>query len=262
MNDTIPAATWVAAAMKLPAETWELLFELLLQDLPAENDPEIEAAWLEEVERRMRETDPSRLIPADEVFAKVRATLRRPPPPRPPVEVDGLVLPVRDVIDACQALLADERLRLAGSYLRRERASGVSEHSALWLEDSARWLAAARAARRASVTKDEEMGLFDVYEPEPELTCPACLIPLREWQGREGPRLCLVFRQCEPDAVGTALDGAPEYRRPNGDPFRLPPAFRIYSHDCPCHRPIYAFCGSEEGVWTRTEIIPPDDDAE
>ena len=46
MNETIPAMTWVAAALKLPAETWELLFELLLQDLPAENDPEIEAAWL------------------------------------------------------------------------------------------------------------------------------------------------------------------------------------------------------------------------
>ncbi len=54
MNEAIPAATWVAAALKLPAETWELLFELLLQDLPAENDPEIEAAWLAEVERRMR----------------------------------------------------------------------------------------------------------------------------------------------------------------------------------------------------------------
>jgi hypothetical protein len=42
----------------------------------------------------------------------------------------------------------------------------------------------------------------------------------------------------------------------------LPPAFRIYSRDCPRHRPICALCGSEEGVWTRTEIIPPDDDAE
>ncbi len=59
MNDTIPDATWVSAALKVPAETWELLFELLLQDLPAEDDPEIEAAWLAEVERRMRETDPS-----------------------------------------------------------------------------------------------------------------------------------------------------------------------------------------------------------
>ena len=262
MNDAIPGATWAAAAMKLPAETWELLFELLLQDLPAENDPEIEAAWLAEAERRMRETDPSRFIPADEVFTRVRAILRRPPPPRPPVEVDGLVLPVSDVMDACQALPADERLALAGRYLGRERASGTSQHHEVWLEDSARWLFAAKAARRAGVTKDEEMGMFDVYEPVPELTCPSCSAPLRDWHGKEGPRVCFVFRQGESDAIGTALDGPPEYRTLHGDPVRLPAAFRIYSHDCPRHRPIYALCGSEEGVWTRTEIIPPDDDAE
>ena len=52
------------------------------------------------------------------------------------------------------------------------------------------------------------------------------------------------------------------YRELHGDPVRLPPAFRIYSHDCPRHRPIYALCGSEEGAWTRTEIIAPNDDAE
>ena len=106
------------------------------------------------------------------------------------------------------------------------------------------------------------MGMFDVYEPEPELTCPSCSTLLRDWHGKEGPRLCLVFRQGEPDAVGTALDGPPEYRKLCGEPIRLPPAFRIYSHDCPRHRPIYALCGSEEGVWKRIEIIPPDDDAE
>ena len=106
------------------------------------------------------------------------------------------------------------------------------------------------------------MGMFDVYEPVPALTCPSCSTPLRDWHGKEGPRVCFVFRQGESDAIGTALDGPPEYRKPYGEPVRLPPAFRIYSHDCPRHRPIYALCGSEEGVWTRTEIIPPDDDAE
>lgn len=147
MNDTIPAKTWVAAAMKLPAETWQVLFEFLLQDLPAENDPQIEAAWLAEVERRMRETDPSELIPAEVVFAKLRANLKEPAPPRPPVEIDGLVLAVSDVLDACQALRADERLALAERYLRRERESGASKHSAVWLEDSARWLRSVLKAR-------------------------------------------------------------------------------------------------------------------
>jgi hypothetical protein len=260
MSETIPAAAWGAAAMKLPAATWEVLFELLLRDLPAEHDPEVEAAWLAEVERRRRETDPSELIPAEVVFAKLRATLKEPAPPQPPVQIDGLALPVVDVLDACQALPADERLALAERYLRRERGSGASEHSGLWLEDSARWLFAAKAARRAGVTKDEEMGIFDVYEPVPGLTCPRCVTPLREWQGKEGPRHGLVFRQGEPDAVGTALDGPPEYWKPHGEPIRLPTAFRICSHDCPRHRPIYALCGTEEGVWARTEVIPPDDE--
>ena len=262
MSDAIPAATWVAAAMKLPAATWEVLFELLLRDLPAEPDAEIEAAWLAEVERRMRETDPSDLIPAEVVFARLRATPRKPPPPRPPVEVEGLVLPVRDVIEACETLPAAERLDLADTYLRRERDSGASKHSAVWLEDSARWLECARAAHRAGRGRDEEMGMFDVYEPVPELTCPSCSAPLREWQGKEGPRLCLVFRQGVLGELGTALDGWPEYRTLNGDPERLPTAFRIYTYDCPNHRPIHARCTSEEGTWTRTEIIPPEAEPE
>lgn len=260
MNDAIPAATWVAAAMKLPAATWEVLFELLLGDLPSEPDPEIEAAWLAEVERRMSETDRSDLIPAEVVFARIRATLRKPPPPPPPVEVDGLVLPVRDVFEACETLPAAERLDLAERYLRRQRDSGTSEHLAVWLEDSTRWLFAAKAARRAGVTKDEEAETFDVYEPVPELTCPSCSTPLRNWRGKEGQRLCMVFRQGEPEAVGTALDGRPEYRKRHGDPERLPAAFLIFSFDCQRHRPIYARCTSEDGTWTRTEIIPPDAD--
>lgn len=258
MKDAIPAATWVAAAMKLPAATWEVLFELLLGDVPAEPDPLIEAAWLEEVERRMRETDPSELIPAEVVFARLRATPRRRAPPRPPVEVDELLLPVRDVLDACQALPAAERLDLAERYLRRARESGTSVHSAVWFEDSARWLDSARAAQRAGRGRDEEMSMFDTYEPLPELTCPCCSASLRDWQGKDGPRLCLVFRQGVPGAVGTALDGWPEYRKLHGDRERLPAAFRIYSYDCPRHRPIYARCASEDGTWTRTEIISPD----
>lgn len=143
MNSAIPAATWVAAAMKLPAETWEVLFERLLQDLPAEEDPQSEAAWLTEVDRRIRETNLSELIPAEVVFARLRATLNRSSAPQTPVEIDGVVLHVRNVLDACQALPADERLALAERFLRRERGSGVSVHSARWLDDSVRWLFAA-----------------------------------------------------------------------------------------------------------------------
>ena len=102
------------------------------------------------------------------------------------------------------------------------------------------------------------MGMFDVYEPVPGRTCPTCSAPLREWQGKEGPRLGLVFRQGVLGEVGTALDGWPEHQPLRGDPERLPAAFRISSYDCPNHRPIHAQCASEDGTWTRTEIIPPD----
>lgn len=148
MTTTIPRELAMAAAMKLPAESWVLLFELLIGDIPVEPDPEVKAAWLAEVERRMRETDPSKLIPGDVVFARVRAAMLRPRPERPPVEVDGFVLPVRDVIEACEALPVADRLELAGKYLEREQASGQLRHPRTWLDDSARWLAAARAAQR------------------------------------------------------------------------------------------------------------------
>lgn len=148
MTTTIPRELAMAAAMKLPAELWDLVFELLIGDIPVEPDPEVEAAWLAEVERRMRETDRSELIPGDVVFAEVRAALRRPRKERPPVEVDGVLLSVRDVIEACEALPVADRLELAGQYLERERATGQSRHPRTWLEDSARWLAAARASQR------------------------------------------------------------------------------------------------------------------
>ena len=174
------------------------------------------------------------------------------------MEVDGHVLPVRDVIEACETLPSAEHLDLAERYLRRERDSGMSEHSAVWLADSARWLESARAAHRDGTGREEEMGMFDVYEPVPGRTCPSCSAPLREWQGKEGPRLGLVFRQGVLGEVGRALDGWPEYRPLRGDPERLPAAFRISSYDCPNHRPIHAQCASEDGTWTRMEIIPPD----
>ncbi len=147
MTTTMPRELAMAAAMKLPAESWTLVFELLIGDIPVEPDPEVEAASLAEVERQMRETDPSKLIPGDVVFARVRAAMRKPRPERPPVEVDGVVLCVRDVIEACEALPAADRLELAGRYLEREQVTVPSRHPPTWLEDSARWLAAARAAQ-------------------------------------------------------------------------------------------------------------------
>ncbi len=148
MTTTIPRELAIAAAMKLSAESWTLLFELLIGDIPVEPDPEVEAAWLAEAERRMRESDSSTRIPGDVVFARVRAAMRRPRPEPPPVEIDGVLLSVRDVIEACEALPVADRFELAGRYLEREQANGPLRHPRTWLEDSARRLTAARAAER------------------------------------------------------------------------------------------------------------------
>lgn len=99
--------------------------------------------------------------------------------------------------------------------------------------------------------------MVDVYQPVPGLDCPLCATRLRTWQGKEGPRLCLVFRQGLFDAIGTALDGWPVYRKLYGDPVRLPPVFHIYSYDCRRHGRIRARCASQEGTWMPRRSFRP-----
>ena len=55
------------------------LLRTLLEELDGPADPGVEQAWLEEVQRRSRELDEGTVtaIPADEVFARARAALKR-----------------------------------------------------------------------------------------------------------------------------------------------------------------------------------------
>jgi putative addiction module component (TIGR02574 family) len=64
-------------ALELPAEERVLLAERLLATVH-EVDPEVEAAWDVEIQRRLAEIDSgtAKLIPAEEVFAKVRSLLK------------------------------------------------------------------------------------------------------------------------------------------------------------------------------------------
>jgi putative addiction module component (TIGR02574 family) len=64
-------------ALELPAEERVLLAERLLATVH-EVDPEVEAAWDVEIQRRLAEIDrgTAKLIPAAEVFAKVRSLLK------------------------------------------------------------------------------------------------------------------------------------------------------------------------------------------
>lgn len=100
------------------------------------------------------------------------------------------------------------------------------------------------------------MSMFDFYEPVPPLVCPVCSQPLTTWQGKQGPRISLIWRQGHADAVGDALDEDPIYRDLPGSELRLPPEFRIDSCDCLRHYPIHATCKCVNGVWTRTTLVP------
>lgn len=60
------------------AEKEEVL-RTLLEELDGPPDPNVEAAWLEEAERRAREIDSGQVtcIPADEVFRKLDTLLKK-----------------------------------------------------------------------------------------------------------------------------------------------------------------------------------------
>jgi len=56
----------------------ERLLRVLLEELDGPPDPDAEAAWLDEVQRRSRELDEGlvKAIPAEEVFAKLHEHLK------------------------------------------------------------------------------------------------------------------------------------------------------------------------------------------
>jgi putative addiction module component (TIGR02574 family) len=56
----------------------ETLLRQLWEELDGPGDTDIDAAWLEEIERRAREIDDgaAEVVPADEVFAKIESSLR------------------------------------------------------------------------------------------------------------------------------------------------------------------------------------------
>jgi putative addiction module component (TIGR02574 family) len=69
------------AALDLPPETRASLANILLESLltPAPDQAEIDAAWAEEIERRIKEIDEGKveLIPGEQVLAKLRSRLKQ-----------------------------------------------------------------------------------------------------------------------------------------------------------------------------------------
>jgi putative addiction module component (TIGR02574 family) len=69
----------VASAMKLSDRERARLAQELIASLETEIEPDVEALWLAEAERRVEELRSGKVkgIPAEEAFARVRRTLRR-----------------------------------------------------------------------------------------------------------------------------------------------------------------------------------------
>lgn len=65
-------------ARELSPEDRARLAEVLLASLEGDLEPELDAAWDEEIRRRVAEVESgaATLVPADEVFARVRRSLR------------------------------------------------------------------------------------------------------------------------------------------------------------------------------------------
>jgi putative addiction module component (TIGR02574 family) len=73
-----PARDLETKALDLPSKDRARLAERLLASLEGTADPEAEALWLAEAERRLDELESGGVVgvPAEEVFRKSRSTLR------------------------------------------------------------------------------------------------------------------------------------------------------------------------------------------
>jgi len=69
----------VASALKLPARERVRLAQDLIASLDKDVDPDAEALWLAEAERRLEELRSGKVrgVPADEAFARARNALRK-----------------------------------------------------------------------------------------------------------------------------------------------------------------------------------------
>ena len=69
----------VASALKLPERERVRLAQDLIASLDKDVDPDVEALWLAEAERRLKELRSGKVrgVPADEAFARARNALRK-----------------------------------------------------------------------------------------------------------------------------------------------------------------------------------------
>jgi Putative addiction module component len=74
-----PLATLQDEIRALNTADKELLLRVLWEELDGPADPDVDAAWLAEAQRRDRELDDGSVqsLPADEVFARLESSLKK-----------------------------------------------------------------------------------------------------------------------------------------------------------------------------------------
>jgi len=98
------------------------------------------------------------------------------------------------------------------------------------------------------------MGMFDSFEPLPELACSVCGARLMGWQGKDGP--CALLRWRQGVAAPVDQDVPDENRGELSVIFslRLPREFEIYTPCCGGECFATAFCTAPDGVWSTTVL--------
>jgi hypothetical protein len=100
------------------------------------------------------------------------------------------------------------------------------------------------------------MGMFDHYRPKPGFVCSVCRASHLEWQGKEGPCALFVWEQGTSAPVDQLAEDECKISWEERAGFQLPVRFEIYA-ECSCPTLLYAVGFTEDGVWTRTELLSP-----
>lgn len=105
------------------------------------------------------------------------------------------------------------------------------------------------------------MGMYDMFEPEPALTCPRCGDSLIGWQGHDGPSELLLWHQGRKAPIGEAAEDV-RFSREELSQFRLPDRFGMTTVCSECGYWAYGTGICEDELWiasvhgTHVEDLP------
>ncbi len=98
------------------------------------------------------------------------------------------------------------------------------------------------------------MGMFDYYRPNDVLLCPKCGEELEIWQSKENDCVLLIWEQGKQNPVDQQADEDCKLSKEELQTYTLENDFEIYCFDCEQHKPIFAECTVENGVWVKTQV--------